>query len=56
MRSRGLCRMVLLDFGCVIVYPLCLRQKYLADKFANLTRLDPHRENTKFGSVKFDAR
>ncbi|EET80116.1 hypothetical protein CAMSH0001_1719 [Campylobacter showae RM3277] len=34
--------MVLLDFECVIVYPLCLRQKHLADKFANLTLPDPY--------------
>ncbi|MFC2750872.1 MAG: hypothetical protein ACFN38_07095 [Campylobacter sp.] len=48
--------MVLLDFGCVIVYPLCLRQEHFADKFANLTRPDPHLENAKFDLVKFDAK
>ncbi len=48
--------MVLLDFECAIVYLLCLHQKHLADKFANLTRPDPHLENAKFDLVKFDAK
>jgi len=43
--------MVLLDFECVIVYPLCLRQEHFADKFANLTLPDPHRENAKFDII-----
>ena len=43
--------MVLLDFECVIVYPLCLREEHFADKFANLTHQDTHRENAKFGAI-----
>ncbi|WP_346746771.1 hypothetical protein [uncultured Campylobacter sp.] len=48
--------MVLLDFECVIVYPLCLREEHFADKFANLTHQDTHRKNAKFDLVKFDAK